>query len=136
MATGGNAEFSSSGSGSTGLQPNVAAALSYVLGIVSGVVFVLIEKDPFVRFHAFQSIFLSVAWIAIWIVLSIIGAVLGHIPILNILAFLVGILISIGLSLGGLLLWIVLIVRAFQGARLSLPYVGPLAEQYAAKPIP
>lgn len=116
----------------TGLEPNVAAALSYVLGIVTGVIFVALERDPFVRFHAFQSILLTVAWIAVWIVLSVIGAVLAVVPILNILALIIGFLISLGLGLGGLLLWIVLMIKAYQGQRLKLPIIGPMAERYAA----
>jgi uncharacterized membrane protein len=134
MATDGGEDLSrrpaSSGSG---LEPNVAAALSYVLGIVTGIIFVLLERDQFVRFHAFQSIFLTVAWIVIWIILSIVGAVLGHIPFINILAFIIGLLISFVLGLGGLILWIVLIIKAYQGSRFALPFVGPIAERYAAR---
>ena len=51
----------------TGLAPNVAGALSYVLGLVTGILFVLLERDRFVRFHAFQSILVSVAWIVFWV---------------------------------------------------------------------
>jgi uncharacterized membrane protein len=117
----------------TGLAPNVAGALSYALGLVTGVVFLMVEKDPFVRFHAWQSIVVSVAWIAVWIGLSIASAILGLIPVLGILVVILGLLLSIGLSLGGLILWIVLMLKAFQGERWKLPYLGDYAERYAAQ---
>jgi len=117
----------------TGLEPNVAAALSYVLGIITGVIFVMLERNALVRFHAFQSIFLTIAWIVFWIAFSIVQAILIHIPFINILAFIFGLLLSMGLGLGGLILWIILIIKAYQGQRFSLPIVGPIAERYAAR---
>ncbi|MCC7105154.1 MAG: hypothetical protein IT307_08440, partial [Chloroflexi bacterium] len=96
--------MASEGSGpvsGTGLQPNVAAALSYVLGIVTGVIFVLIERDRFVRFHAFQCIFLTVAWIVFWIGFNVLVAVLSLVPFLGFLAAIVGILLGMVLGLGG-----------------------------------
>ena len=65
---------------STGLGANAAAALAYLAGIVTGILFLVIEpskSDRFVRFHAFQSIFFNVAWIALWIAWMIVGLVLG-----------------------------------------------------------
>ena len=65
---------------STGLTSNVAAALSYVLGFITGIIFLVMEpynKDKFVRFHAFQSIFFNAGLIAFWIVWSILAAILG-----------------------------------------------------------
>ena len=116
----------------TGLAPNVAGALSYVLGPVTGVVFVLLERDRFVRFHAFQSIFLAVAWIVFWIGFSIIEAILRFTPALALLVALIGLLLSLVLGLGAFILWIVLIIRAYQGSRWKLPVIGNMAERYAA----
>jgi uncharacterized membrane protein len=116
----------------TGMPPNLAGALSYVLGIITGVVFLAVEKDQFVRFHAYQSIFLSVAWIAFWIAWSIVSAVLFNIPLLGFLVAILGMLVSLVLGLGVLALWIVLILKAYQGQRWKLPFVGNMAEQYAA----
>jgi uncharacterized membrane protein len=62
-----------------GLTPNVAGALAYLLGLVTGIVFLVIEpfkNDRFVRFHAFQSIFVHVAFIVLWIVWMIVGGLL------------------------------------------------------------
>ena len=59
-----------------GLTPNVAGALTYLLGLITGILFLVIDPfktDRFVRFHAFQSIFFNVAWIAFWIVWTIVG---------------------------------------------------------------
>lgn len=113
----------------TGLDENVAAALSYVLGFLTGIVMFLIESEnDYVRFHAAQSIVvfgaLFVASIALnflqLIVLSsdIIGFVLG--PVLG--------LFSLVLSLGGLILWIYLIVRAYQGEDLRIPVAAGVAD--------
>lgn len=106
---------------STGLQENVAGLLCYVLGWVSGLVFILLEaENKFVRFHAMQSII-------VFGILSIIGIVFGWIPWF-------GWVIS---SLGGLLgfvLWIVLMVKAYQGVMYKLPVAGDLAEKWLSKP--
>src|SRR5438067_11531213 len=116
MATdGGGVGGSGAGSSGSGLEPNIAAALSYVLGLLTGVIFVVMERDTFVRFHAWQSILLTVAWIVFWIAFTVVAAILGHVPFLGFLVAIFGILLSFGLGLGGLLLWIVLILKAYQG---------------------
>ncbi len=120
----------------TGLTPNVAGALSYFLGPITGVIFVLLDKnDRFVRFHAFQSILLSGAWIAFWIAFDIVSIILGQIPLLGLLAVLFGLLLSVVLGLGGLVLWIALMVMAYQGKSPKLPVIGVMAERYAAGPV-
>ena len=91
----------------------------------------MLEKDRFVRFHAYQSILLSAAWIVFWIAFSILSSILAMIPVLGILVVLIGLLLSIGLGLGGLVLFIVLIIRAYQGNTWKLPYIGAMAERYA-----
>ncbi len=63
-----------------GLTPNVAGALTYLVGAITGILFLVIDPfktDRFVRFHAFQSIFFNLAWIAFWIVWTIVGLMLG-----------------------------------------------------------
>ena len=101
---------------STGLEANVAGLLCYVLGWISGLVFILIEKEnKFVRFHAMQSII-------VFGVLSVASIVLGWIPLL-------GWVISLLLSVLGLVLWIVLMVKAYQGEKYKLPWAGDLAEK-------
>jgi len=103
---------------SMGLQENVAGLLCYVLGWITGLVFLLIEKDnKFVRFHAMQSIIVFGA-------LTVCSVVLGWIPVF-------GIVISGLLSVLALVLWIVLMVKAYQGTRYKLPVAGDLAEQWS-----
>jgi uncharacterized membrane protein len=103
---------------STGLAENVAGLLCYVLGWISGLVFFLIEKEnKFVRFHALQSII-------VFGVLFVAGFIIGWIPIIGwIINSLIGVLAFI--------LWIVLMVKAYQGEKYKLPWAGNLAEKYA-----
>lgn len=114
-----------------GMSPNLAGALAYVLGIVTGIVFLLIEKDPFVRFHAYQSILLSVAWIVFWIAWTIVSGILFQVPFLGFIAVIVGMLVSLVLGLGMLVLVVMLIIKAAQGQRWKLPFIGDMAEKYA-----
>ena len=108
-----------------GLTENVAGALAYVT-IVPAVVFLVLEpynKNRFIRFHSFQCIFFAVAWTALWIVLSIIA----HIPFLGWLTILIWPLIG----LAGFVIWIVLVLKAYQGKMFKLPVIGDLAEKQA-----
>ena len=101
---------------STGLQANIAGLLCYVLGWITGLVFILIEKESkFVRFHAIQSIYVFGA-------LTIAGIVFSWIPIIG---FALGWLISVL----GFVLWIVLMFKAYQGNMYKLPWAGNLAEK-------
>ncbi len=106
---------------STGLTENVAALLCYVLGWVSGLVFLLIEQEnKFVRFHAVQSI-VSFGGISI---ISIALSILGIMPFF-------GIFFDISNWMLGALtfvLWIVLMIKAFQGTKYKLPWAGDFAE--------
>ena len=73
---------SSAGAPSAGMTNNVAACLSYLFGWITGLIFLVIEpykNDKFVRFHAFQSIFLSVGVFAVWIGAMILSTILGFI---------------------------------------------------------
>ena len=111
-----------------GLAPNVAGALAYLVGFITGVLFLVLapyNQDRFIRFHAFQSIFLNAAWIAIWVVQMIMFMILPW--ALSTILSLIGML----LSLAFLVLWIVLMVKAYQGERFKLPIIGDLAEKQA-----
>jgi len=109
---------------SVGLEENVAGLLCYVLGWVSGLVFILIEKEnKFVRYHAMQSIFVFGAFTVIQIVLSFFMWIPYIGIIFSILSWLIGLLAFI--------LWIVLMVKAFQGQTYKLPWAGNMAEKYA-----
>ena len=104
---------------------NVASALCYALGLLTGIIFLLIapyNQNRAIRFHAFQSIFLNVAWIICWIVLNMVFVFL-HIFSLFFLSPLIG--------LGFFVLWIYMLISAYQGKKVMLPVIGALAEQQA-----
>jgi uncharacterized membrane protein len=115
-----------------GMTDNVAGALCYLAGLITGVLFLALapyNQSKFVRFHAFQSIFFNVAWIGIWIVEMILSAVLHAI-----LPFGIGILFAmLGLViwLGGFLIWLFLMYKAYSNEKFMLPIVGALAEKQA-----
>lgn len=104
---------------STGLEKNIASGLCYVLGWLSGLIFLLVEKeDKEVRFHAMQSIIVFGGLNVLNIVLSISLVGIPLIPLLGII---------------GLILWILLMVKSFQGEMYKLPIVGDLAEKWVSQ---
>lgn len=114
-----------------GLTDNVAGALCYLAGLITGIIFLVVapySTNRTVRFHAFQSIFFSIAWIAIWIVEMIISAALTTIPVLG---WILSMLLWAAVALGGFVLWLLLMWKAYQGDRLMLPVIGPMAEKQA-----
>lgn len=102
---------------STGLDANVAAALSYFVGFITGIVFLVIEKDNrFVRFHAMQSTVVFLGIVGIDILLQVV-------PIL-------GALVVVFLVIpASAVLWLVLMYKAYQGEEFRLPIVGPFAAE-------
>ena len=116
----------------SGLSANAAGALAYLAGIVTGILFLAIEpykSDRLVRFHAFQSIFFNVAWIATWIVWIVVGLVLGVVT--KGLFFIVQIPVDLLLMVAGFALWAFLMFSAYQGKTLRLPIIGALAAKQA-----
>lgn len=102
-----------------GLQENVAGMLAYVT-IIPAIIFLVVEpynKNRFVRFHSFQCLFFAAAMIVISVALNVI-------PILGAIA-------SIFLSLGALVLWVVLLVKAYGGEMWKVPFIGDIAEKQA-----
>ncbi|OMF25840.1 hypothetical protein BK133_21065 [Paenibacillus sp. FSL H8-0548] len=105
---------------STGLDPKVAGLLCYLGGFITGIIFLVLEKQSrFVRLHAVQSIVVSVA-------LIVISIFLGFIPIL-------GWLLGALLSLASFVLWIGLMLLTLQGKLSKLPVIGDWSEQQANK---
>ena len=104
----------------SGLKENVAGLLCYALGWVSGLILYLIETDnKFVRFHAVQSII-------VFGFLNIAGIVFGWM-------YYIGIVMSSMIGLLSFVLWVVLMVKAYQGIMYKLPVAGDLAEKWSAK---
>lgn len=102
---------------------NLVAALSYLLGFITGIVILLVEKDDkFIRFHAMQS---TAVFGALFIINIIIGLIFSSIAIIGILATLVNTLISIA----AIVIWIVSMIKAFQGQMFKWPIAGDFAEK-------
>ena len=114
-----------------GMSDNVASLLCYILGFITGIIFLVLapyNQNKAIRFHAFQSIFLSVAWVGVVIAEQIVNAVLLSISI-GLFAIAATIWMLVGL--GFLVLWIVLMVKAYNGQQFKLPVIGALAEKQA-----
>ena len=115
-----------------GIRDNAAAALAY-LTFIPAIVFLVVEpfkKNRLIRFHSFQSIFLTLAAVAAGLVLKLVFLVLSLIPLLGHLLLL---LISVIVFLGCVILWLVLVVKALQGEMFRLPLIGELAQRQASK---
>ena len=99
-----------------GLEPNVAGLLCYAVGWVTGIIFLIMEKEnQLVRFHAVQSIVVFGAF-------TVVNIVLSFIPIIGwILAWFLGI--------GAFILWIILMLKAYQGQKYMLPWAGNFVEK-------
>jgi uncharacterized membrane protein len=110
---------------------NVVCALTYAMGALTGVLFLVLEpysKNPTVKFHAFQSIFVSVAVFVLWFMLLIFTGLMALIPFVGLP--LGGALLGL-FGLGWFALWIVLMMKAYQGERWKVPFLGDFAEKQA-----
>ena len=110
----------------SGLQQNVAALLCYVLGWLTGLVFFFIDKRPFVRFHAMQSILVFGGTHILHLLLSILFPALHLWSLLFALSGLI--------SLVSLVLWVLLMVKAYQNEWYKVPVVGDIAMQKSQQP--
>lgn len=108
---------------SEGMEENVAGLLCYILGWLSGLIFLLIDKRPFVRFHAAQSIALSIAMVVVYFVIAFALVMLSfmHLGFLALAAYpLLGFAIFA--------LWIFLMYKAYQHEKFMLPVIGNLVD--------
>ena len=111
----------------SGLTPNVAAGLAVLLTLITGILFLFLEKrNQFVRFWAMQAVFFGAAWLVFSVVSSVVSAVLGH--ILWLLAGL-WLFFSLLVNVGFLIVWVVMLAKAFGGKEWEVPYLGKLARQ-------
>ena len=112
----------SGGKSSVNLQPNLAGLLCYLGWWVTGIIFLILEKEnQFVRFHAIQSI---IVFGVLWILGIIFSSFWGFLPIIG---WIFGPLIWAAV----VILWIVLMYKAYQGERFKVPIAGNIAEQNA-----
>ena len=113
-----------------GLTENAVGALCYLGGVLTGIIFLVIapyNQNPRIKFHAFQSILFNLVWTLGWFAM---------IPLSMLLPFGLSLLLSLFSLLlwgGGLLLWLLLMWKAYQGQTLSLPVIGGMARQQAGK---
>jgi uncharacterized membrane protein len=120
------------GAPSAGMTNNVAACLSYLVGWVTGLIFLVIEpykNDKFVRFHAFQSIFLSIAVFAIWIGAIILSTILGFITH-GLGFFIMGPLMML-VWLGVVVAVVICMIKAYGNQQFKLPIIGDMAAKQA-----
>jgi uncharacterized membrane protein len=120
------------GKTSMGMEPNVAGLLCYLFGWLTGLIFFFTEKEnKFVRFHAIQSIFVFGGISIVFIILQIIASVtfnpfafgFGIWGVISILIWILWILTAV--------LWIILMIQAYQGKKFKLPWAGDFAEKHA-----
>lgn len=102
----------------TGLNKNTAAALSYVLGPVTGIIFLVIEKDPYVKFHAMQSTVVFLGLFALQWILGLTIVLIVLIPLVSVVSF---------------VLWVLLIYKAYKGEKWEVPVLGKFAKQMMDK---
>ena len=112
---------------SEGLAENVAGLLCYVLGWLTGIIFILIDKRPFVRFHAAQSIVVFGALTILKVGLGIVMGIGGFV------GFGLWAMISMVLGLLGVVLWILLMIKAYQHELFRVPIAAPIADGIAGK---
>ncbi len=117
---------------SGGLAANVAGALAYFT-IIPAIIFLVVEpynKDRFIRFHAFQSLFFNLAWIVLVIAMMIVGLILGLIPVVG---WILDLLLWLAIGLGGFCLWLYTMYQAYSEKKFMLPIIGKLADQQASR---
>jgi len=113
----------------TGLAPNIASLLCYICTPITGIIFLLIEKDNNdVKFHAWQSVVFGFGYIAVVVALEILAAIMGLIA--SVLGIIVGFFIPL-IALAAFVIWIVCLVKAYQGERWRIPVIGDFAAKKA-----
>jgi len=113
------------------LEENVAAALCYLVGVLTGILALVLEpynRNPVIRFHAFQSIFAWIAAMVVGMALNILSYPIAALPFIG---WLIDILLWLAFSLGVLVLWLFLMYKAYNKERFVLPLIGVWAEKQA-----
>lgn len=101
---------------SLGLSENIAGSLTYLLGFVSGFIMLIVERENhFVRYHALQSIYISIVFVSAYLLL-------GMIPV-------IGWFFSMVLAPAGLVMWIILMLNAYKGRYSKMLYISDFAKK-------
>ncbi|WP_254820876.1 zinc-ribbon domain-containing protein [Haloglomus halophilum] len=132
-STAGTADDPENQESSLDLPANQAAALSYVLGLLTGlVVFIIEDENEFVQFHAAQSIVLSVAFGGLYLVFGVLTSILSFLPdVIGVLLISLLGLVQAVIGLAGFVAWVYLMIQAYQGERFVAPVIGGFAENLA-----
>jgi len=113
----------------TGLAPNIASLLCYICMPITSIIFMLLEKEnKDVQFHAWQATTFGVGYIVVIVAIEILAAILG--AILSFLGVVIGLLVPVA-GLAAFVIWIICLVKAYQGERWKIPYIGDFAEKKA-----
>ncbi len=110
---------------------NVAGALCYLFGFITGILFLVLapyNQNRNIKFHAFQSIFLNIAWFVLWIGVTIVSIALHVIPVLGAI---LSILLHAAIGIGFFILWLYLMFKTYNNEKIVLPVIGPMAEKQA-----
>jgi uncharacterized membrane protein len=114
-----------------GMTDNMAGALCYLFGFITGILFLVLapyNQDRNIRFHAFQSIFLNIAWVILWFVVFFVTLVFRAVPFLG---FFITAVLNFVLGLGGFIMWLYMMFKTYNGEKIVLPVIGPMAEKQA-----
>ena len=109
----------------SGLSDNAAGGLAYIT-IIPPIIFLIVapfNKNPYIRFHSWQSIFLAIAWFIVEIGLIVIRML----PFIGWSMWFLRPLVGLGFFI----LWIVVLIKAFNGEKFKIPFIGDLAEKQA-----
>lgn len=121
----------SSESPTAGIEENVAGLLCYLFGWVSGLIFLLIDKRAFVRFHGAQAIAFNICLIPLWIVYLIVNFIFIaitaaiHVPLLGLMTWILIPLIGIVIFAT----WVFLMYKAYEHEKFKLPIIGDIVER-------
>ena len=109
----------------SGLSDSAASGLAYIT-IIPAIIFLIVppyNQKPLIRFHSWQSIFLCIAWF----VCAIAMIILRMLPFIGWFVWPVRLLVDLGLFI----LWIIVLIKAFNGERFKIPVIGDFAEKQA-----
>jgi uncharacterized membrane protein len=112
-------------SGTEGIDENIAGLLCYLFTWVSGLIFFLIDKRPFVKFHGAQSIAFAICIIPIWFALWIFWLVIAHIPVIGLISIVIFPLFGLAVFAA----WIFLMYKAYSHEKFKLPIIGDMVEK-------
>ncbi len=119
---------------SSGMDPQLAGLLAYLIPPITGITFLLIEKtNKVVRWHAAQSIVFGIVWIVLWVVFTILSTILGM--LVPIIGTIISLVVWLGLALGGFILWVLCLIKGYSGEMWRMPVLAPYADKVASSDI-